>query len=101
MSAPAESRAARRRRARWVVLSLSAGFVGLVIYRSLHVADFECSVCITFQGAQSCRTVQGPTESDARTGAVNNACATISSGVTDSIACERTRPDSITCKPAG
>ena len=72
-------------------------FMAFVIYRSLHVAGYQCTVCINFRGQSTCRKVEGPTEQDARTGATNNVCAFLASGVTDSIACERTPPTKVEC----
>jgi len=72
-------------------------FMAFVIYRSLHVAGYQCTVCIDFRGQSTCRKVEGPTEQDARTGATNNVCAFLASGVTDSIACERTPPTKVEC----
>jgi hypothetical protein len=34
----------------------------------------------------------------ARTSAINNTCALLASGVTDSMACERTPPSSLDCQ---
>ncbi len=72
-------------------------FMALVIYRSLHIAGYRCSVCVSFQGAEACRTVDGPSEHEAQTSAITNACAYVASGVTDSIACERTSPTKMEC----
>ena len=72
-------------------------FMALVIYRSLHVAGYQCTVCIDFRGQSACRKGEGPTEQEARTGATNNACAFVASGVTDSIACERSQPTKVEC----
>ena len=86
---------------RRVATGLLAGafllFMGFVIYGSLHVAGYRCSVCMTFRGDEVCRTVEGPTEHDARMGATTNACAYLAAGVTDSIACERTQPAKVDC----
>lgn len=83
--------------AKWVVVAISAAFAALVIYRSLHVAGHRCEVCIRFDGRSACRTVEGPTELEARSGAINNTCAQLASGVTDSMACERTAPYQANC----
>ncbi|HVO24278.1 MAG TPA: hypothetical protein VMW56_11675 [Candidatus Margulisiibacteriota bacterium] len=72
-------------------------FMAFVIYRSLHVASYQCTVCIDFHGQSACRKVEGPTEQDARMGATTNTCAFLASGVTDSIACERTPPTKVEC----
>src|SRR5512140_1933740 len=88
-----------RRRTGWLLAAISLLFVAFVIYRSFHVAGFRCEVCISFQGRQACRSVDGPTEHEARSGAVNNTCAQLTSGVTDSMACERTQPTKVNCNP--
>jgi hypothetical protein len=45
-----------------------------------------------FRGRQACRAVDGDSEELAREAARTNACALISSGVTDSMACGRSTP---------
>jgi hypothetical protein len=95
MTRPARS----RRRTGWLLAGVFLLFVAFVIYRSFHVAGFRCEVCISFQGRQACRSVDGPTERETLNGAVNNTCAQLSSGVTDSIACERTQPTKVNCSP--
>lgn len=48
-----------------------------------------------FQGRSECRTAAGPTEQQALRTAIENACALIASGMTDSMACDRTPPKSV------
>ena len=91
-------RSKRPRRAGWVLAAGFLLFVAFVVYRSFYVAGFRCEVCITFQGRDACRLVDGPTEREALSSAVNNTCAQLSSGVTDSIACEHTPPTKSVCK---
>jgi hypothetical protein len=67
--------------------------LGVLVYSTMNLAKHRVEVCITFQGHASCRTASGTTEDFARRTAITNACAQISSGVTDSIACENTQPD--------
>ena len=90
------SRSSRRLR-NWLLTVVFVLFMALVVYRSLHVAGYQCDVCITFRGQSVCRTVEGPTELEARSAAINNACAGLASGVTDSMACERRQPDKLEC----
>jgi hypothetical protein len=52
---------------------------------------------MTFAGREACRTVEAATTSEARTSAINNACAFLASGVTDSIACEHGQPTREDC----
>jgi len=56
---------------------------------------FRCEVCITFNGRTACRTAGASTEAQAVRTATENACAQIASGVTDSMACESTPPQSV------
>jgi hypothetical protein len=91
------TRSATARARGWVLAAALLAFMAFVVYRSLQVAGAQCTVCITFRGQSACRTVQGPTEPEALTGATNNACAFLASGVTDSIACERTPPTKADC----
>lgn len=72
--------------------------IGYVVYSSFHVNEFECELCITFAGRQACRTVAAKTEEESMRGALTNACALLSSGVTDTLKCERTQPDKIECR---
>lgn len=74
-------------------------FMGFVIYRSLHITGYRCTVCVSFAGQSVCRTVDGPTQRDAHTGAVDNACAFLAAGVTDTLACGRTTPTKDECVP--
>jgi hypothetical protein len=45
-----------------------------------------------FNGATSCRAASGSTRQDTLRAAVENACATIASGVTDTMQCQRSEP---------
>ena len=75
--------------------------VGLVIYNSFQVSTFECTVCIDFEGRSECRTVTGQTEQEGLQSATTNACALLTSGMTESIRCGRTRPTKSECRRAG
>lgn len=94
------AQAPRRKRTTRLALAGLFALMGGVVYSSLHVARFQCDVCISFAGRESCRTVEASTEAEARAGAVTNACAHLASGVTDSLACERTVPTRVECKSA-
>jgi hypothetical protein len=76
-----------------IVLALLV--VGYIVYSSMNLASHRVEVCITFNGRTNCRTASGASEEYARRTATTNACADIASGVTDSIACENTPPNSV------
>lgn len=72
--------------------SLLAIVVGFVVFQSLGAESVTCEVCMNYKTQQQCRTVGAATRELALQGAITNACAYISSGVTDSMACGRTKP---------
>ncbi len=72
-----------------------AVLLGVVIYSTMNLAQFEVEVCVTYQGKSECRTAAGATKEEALRTAADNACAFLSSGRTDSMACGRTEPDSV------
>jgi len=77
-----------------LVLAAVAGFV---VFQSLGTARATCEVCMEHRGRSQCRTVAGATVAEAKQAAVINACAYISGGVTDSMACQRAQPTSEKC----
>ena len=87
----------RKRRIRWLVLAACAAFAAAVVYGTLQLPSFECEVCLNFQGRSTCRTVQAATTAEARQAAITNACALLASGVTDTLACERSTPTKLRC----
>ena len=91
----------RNRRSRkpfgWIAAAALILFMAFVVYRSTRISGYRCTVCIDFRGEGVCRTVDGPSEREARSSAITNVCAFLASGVTDSLACERTQPAKIDC----
>ena len=72
-------------------------FIGLVVYLSTRIAHHECRVCVTFSGQTICRTAASGTDKAAIESAVTSACSGLASGMTESIKCENTKPDSVDC----
>jgi hypothetical protein len=72
-------------------------FIGAVIYLSTRIAHHECRVCVTFNRETVCRTAASGTDKAAIESAVTSACSGLSSGMTESIQCQNTRPDSVEC----
>ena len=93
-----KQRTSWHRSARWLAVLGFLAFAAFVISRSFEVAGYQCTVCMAFGGGSICRTVEAATAHEARAGAVNNACAFLASGVTDSMACERTAPTRDDCR---
>jgi hypothetical protein len=83
-----------------------AGLIGLlalfalmtwIVWRSFQIGGVRCEVCIDYGGRSQCRTVDGTSRDEALSAATTNACAFLSNGVTDSMACARTRPTKSEC----
>jgi hypothetical protein len=81
----------------WLAAISLVGIAAVVILSSLNVADVRCEVCVGFRGREACRTVEAATEEEARAGARDNACALLASGVTDTLACQRTEQITTRC----
>ncbi len=77
-----------------VVLGLAA-FFGLLAYMTADLKRERVQVCMSHRGAQNCATVSAATRDQALRTAMENACATISAGMTDSRECETTPPVSV------
>jgi hypothetical protein len=72
--------------------------MAFVVFQSLVAGSTTCEVCIEYRGRPQCRTVSAATEEEAITAGMVNACAYVSGGVTDSMACQRTIPTKRECK---
>jgi hypothetical protein len=81
----------------WVSFAGLAVIMGIVVYTSFDVGTVRCEVCMAFEGDRACRAVDGASADEAKRAAVTNACALLASGVTRTMACERTPPESEHC----
>lgn len=70
--------------------------IAAIYYSTANLAAHRVEVCMEFKGLTSCRTASGSTEQFALRTATSNACATIASGVTDSVACDQSTPKKVT-----
>ena len=77
-----------------IVLAI-IGFIGLLSYMSMGQKQHRVEVCVEFQGQKNCRIASGPTKEAAQRTATDNACATITNGMTESMACSHNPPASI------
>ena len=71
--------------------------IGAVVFTTMSATSsrYRVEVCVEFQGRSACRTAAASTEQGALRTAQENACALISSGVTDSIQCGSSQPVSV------
>jgi hypothetical protein len=70
-------------------------FVGLLAYMTLGMKQHRVEVCMEYREQKNCRTASGPTREAALRTATENACATISSGMTESVNCGSRPPVSV------
>jgi hypothetical protein len=78
----------------WIVIACAAAF-GLIMYSSFRgLTGHRVEVCIEFDGREACRTASASSEKQAERTAIENACAQLTSGMTNSIACQNTPPKS-------
>jgi len=88
----------RVQRTSWLTLVALSAIIAIVVGSSLQTGGVRCEVCIDFRARSACRSVDGATESDARMAATTNVCALLASGVTDTMACQRTTPRRSECR---
>jgi len=78
-----------------VAIAVAAVFL---LYRAtLAGAGVSCEACVRFEGREACKSAAGPDRLGAERAAVMTACALVSSGVTDTIACQGIPPISLDC----
>ena len=73
-------------------------FIGAVVFTTMSASSsrYRVEVCMEFQGRSRCAIAAAATEKNALRTAQENACAVISSGVTDSMQCGNyTQPVSV------
>jgi hypothetical protein len=83
----------------WVALVVLLGVGAFVVYSSFTWSGVRCEVCMEFEGRRACRTVDGAGEEETVAAARTNSCALLTSGVTGTMACERTPPARAQCSP--
>jgi hypothetical protein len=69
--------------------------IGVIVYSSMGLSQARVQVCMQFNGRTNCGTASGQNRGFALRTATANACAVISGGVGDTIACEQSTPVSV------
>lgn len=78
-----------------VAVAFAALVLGALVYLTLNLGGVRVEVCKEYGGRTACRIASGGTQAEATRTASDNACALISSGVTDSVACQQSAPISV------
>ena len=79
----------------FLIAAFIAGLFALVVYSSMGLTAYRVEVCMAYDGRTACRSASGADKDTALRTASDNACAQISSGMTDSMACGRSTPTSV------
>lgn len=80
----------------WLLAIVSAlFFIAILVYFTMGLRRYRVEVCVTYQGGTSCRTAAASSKEQALRAATDNACAFLSSGMTDSMTCTSTPPSSV------
>ena len=79
----------------WIALVFAAVVLVAVALSTFRSQPFRCRVCMSFNGRRDCRTASARTPEEAQRTAIMNACAQLASGVTNSIQCENTAPETV------
>lgn len=77
--------------------AVAAAVGGLYLF-TISQQGASCEVCVVFQGQRACRTASAATEKDALQHATMTACALVTRGVTEDLACQRAAPERTVCR---
>jgi hypothetical protein len=70
-------------------------FLGFLTYLTIGAKQHRVEVCVEFQERKNCRIASAQTKDGALRTATDNACATITNGMTESMACGHKPPVSV------
>jgi hypothetical protein len=79
-------------------IAFFAVMLAAIFYQTMHLEQYECEVCVEFDGRKKCLTVQGEDEAQAIQTAKDNACSFITSGRAEAFRCSGTPPATVSCK---
>ena len=80
-----------------IAILFSLAVLATLVYSTLDLQQYSCEVCLTYQGRENCSIASGTSEEEATRTATDVACAPISNGMTESIQCSNTPPNSVRC----
>jgi|SRR5436309_3515432 len=78
-------------------IAFALAMLALIWYASASLGQHHCEVCLAYGGQNVCRQADGASAEEARRTATDMACATLASGMTESLKCQRTEPRSVSC----
>jgi hypothetical protein len=78
-----------------IVVLFVAAIIALIAYSTVTGPRYRVEICMAYQGQSACKTVSAKSEQAALRSGAENACADIASGVTDTMRCEQSEPQSV------
>ena len=72
-----------------------------IVYYTMSLNRVTCTVCIEYEGHPACKTASGATRKAAIRTATDNACAQVTSGMGNIMACSQAEPTRVECGADG
>ena len=76
---------------------VGGALLAVVFYATLSQTGVECEVCVEYRGRRICERAAAADAEHATMQATASACSRLSSGVTDGIQCNASRPLTTRC----
>jgi hypothetical protein len=84
---------------RWLLgMGIAAAAVAALYAATLADAGVHCEACVSYEGRDACKSATGPSRDEAERAAIATACALVTGGVTQTIACQGLEPVSLDCR---
>lgn len=80
-----------------LVLAGLAAFGAILWLGVTAQSGYRCEVCVRYEGRRACGRVAASSMDEARARALSQACSILTSGVTNTLACERAPLESQEC----
>ena len=84
---------------RGLLLLALLAFVAFLLWTTLSAQKVECQMCVKFGNGRNCATATAASESEAARSAQTTACGVLAKGMTASIECANTPPETRQCRP--
>jgi hypothetical protein len=82
----------------WFLILAVIAFAAFLLWSTLASQQVECTVSVTYAGAQGTGQASAASEADALREAQTAACGPLTRGMNDRIACGRTPPAGARCR---
>ena len=80
-----------------ISFTIGATFVAAVIWYALDSTRVQCEICVEYKGRQACSSSLAADLVTAEMQAHSGACSQVTGGVTETLECDRMRPNVRRC----